>query len=131
VSILVACTSKATSSNFTTYQKMATKRDKKKILCSYYKKPNHWVWNYKKKVVDLKKHAHTQKIATIDEQTFFARTCFRQRILVHWLWKLFNIWYFKEIFFLTTNVRASPNVHLHGHSGCNHITWATTNVTNA
>lgn len=30
VSILVACTSKTTSSNFTTYQKVATKRDKKK-----------------------------------------------------------------------------------------------------
>jgi hypothetical protein len=26
--------------------------------------------NYKKKVVDMKKHGHTQKIATIDEQTF-------------------------------------------------------------
>ncbi len=43
VSILVACTSKATSNNFTTYQKVATKRDKKINLCSYCKKPNHWV----------------------------------------------------------------------------------------
>jgi hypothetical protein len=41
MSILVACTSKTTSSNFTTYQKVATERDKKKNLCSYCKKPNH------------------------------------------------------------------------------------------
>jgi hypothetical protein len=43
VFILVACTSKATSSNFTTYQKVATKRDRKQNLCNYCKKPNHWV----------------------------------------------------------------------------------------
>jgi hypothetical protein len=38
---------------------------RKKNLWNYCKKPNHWVCDYKK-VVDLKKHGHTQKIATID-----------------------------------------------------------------
>ncbi len=59
---LVAHTFKAMFNNLICSKlKVATKRDKKKDLCNYCKKPSHWAWDWKKKVLDLKKLAHTQE----------------------------------------------------------------------
>ncbi len=54
-SALVVHMFKATFNNSTIDQKLATKRDKKKDLCNYYKKSSHWAPNYKKKATYLKK----------------------------------------------------------------------------
>lgn len=51
-SALVACMSKLTTNNLSIKEKVTSKKNKKKDLYNYCKKPRHWTKGYKKKLAN-------------------------------------------------------------------------------